>query len=143
VKPPLLRRVLAAALLAMVGVLVTRTTFAKVVINTIDVVASVSDNGRQVVVTGPIAIVPAGENVFLRVTVTQRTTGAIAEGEVRFTGTSSQQQWRVVAHTLGRATFEPGAATAVGLARTTSPRDEATDAHQWLVNITLVALAAP
>jgi hypothetical protein len=35
-------------------------------------------------------------------------------------------------------TFEEGPTTAVAVGRTTS-RGETTDAHQWLVNITLVA----
>jgi hypothetical protein len=37
----------------------------------------------------------------------------------------------------GGARFEPGPATAVGLGRTTV-RGEATNAHQWLVIISLV-----
>jgi hypothetical protein len=38
--------------------------------------------------------------------------------------------------THGKATFEEGSATAVAVASTTS-RGKVTDAHQWLVNITL------
>ena len=37
----------------------------------------------------------------------------------------------------GRATFEAGPATVVGLARS-SINGHATDAHQWLVNVTLL-----
>jgi hypothetical protein len=43
----------------------------------------------------------------------------------------------VHAVTHGKASFEEGPATAVALGSTTS-RGQATDAHQWLVDITLV-----
>jgi hypothetical protein len=39
--------------------------------------------------------------------------------------------------TQGKPSFAEGAAWAVALARTTDHRDT-TDAHQWLVNLTLV-----
>ena len=68
-----------AALLAIVaGVFVARTAFARIVRNTIDPVALVNDKGRQLVLTGPIAITD-GEKAVMRVTVTQRTTGAVAD----------------------------------------------------------------
>jgi hypothetical protein len=43
----------------------------------------------------------------------------------------------VHASVQGKAAFEAGPATAVALGRTTD-RGATTDAHQWLVNITLV-----
>jgi hypothetical protein len=43
----------------------------------------------------------------------------------------------VQASTLGKERFAEGPATAVALGRTTA-RGKATDAHQWLVEITLV-----
>ena len=49
----------------------------------------------------------------------------------------STNQWQVVARAQGKATFEPGPATAVGLAVSTI-RGNTTDAHQWLVDVTLV-----
>ena len=73
----------------------------------------------------------------MRVVVTQRSTGAVAEGVALFTGTGDIQQWKVRAVTLTRESFEEGPATAVALARTTL-RGQATDAHQWLVNVTLM-----
>ena len=70
--------------------------------------------------------------------VTQRSTGAVAEGRTLITCTGIHtQQWKVHASNHGNETFEAGPATAVGLAVTTS-RGKASDAHQWLVNITLV-----
>jgi hypothetical protein len=98
----------------------------------------VADGGRRLLVTGPIAC-SAGERTQLRVTVTQRTTGAVAEGQARFTcqGEDDVQQWEVRAVAQGEARFQEGTAWAVGLARTTAHGD-ATDAHQWLVEITVV-----
>ena len=92
--------------------------------------------GRHLIVTGPIECTQ-GERVELRVTVTQRETGAVAEGYAFFTCTVETQQWEVHAVTHSKATFEEGPATAVAIASTTS-RGTATDAHQWLVDVTLV-----
>jgi hypothetical protein len=96
----------------------------------------VTDNGRQLVVTGPIACT-AGQRVYLRVTVTQRDTGAVAEGHSRLLCSGDTQPWEVHAATQGKESFTEGAAWAVGLART-SERGDIDDAHQWLVDITLM-----
>ncbi len=109
--------------------------FARITVNTIDAQAVVADNGRHIVVTGPIACTKS-ERAFLRVTVTQRETGAVAEGSTRITCTGDAQQWEVHASAQDRAAFEEGPATAVALAHTTD-RGDITDAHQWLVEITL------
>ena len=125
-----------AALLATVaGVFVARTAFARVTFNTIDPVARVSDQGRHLTVTGPLAFT-AGETAYLRVTVTQRATGAVAEGDAVLSGTGTTNQWQVLATAQGKPVFAPGPAEAVGLAVTTT-RGTTTDAHQWLVQITL------
>ena len=52
-------------------------------------------------------------------------------------GTGTTNQWQVQATTQGKAVFTPGPATATAIAVTTT-RGTTTDAHQWLVNITLV-----
>jgi hypothetical protein len=123
--------------LALAGVFVARTAFAKVVMNTIDPVGIVAHNGRHVTLTGPLAIT-AGERAQMRVTVTQRTTGAVAEGHLILTGTGTTNQWEVTAAVEGRETFAARPATAVAIARTFQ-HGHATDPHQWLVNLTLVA----
>jgi hypothetical protein len=69
--------------------------------------------------------------------VTQRETGAVGEGYVIFKCAGVIEQWEVHAASHGKAIFEEGPATAVGVA-TTASRGETTDAHQWLANITLV-----
>ena len=110
--------------------------FARIARNTIDLFAIVAGNGRHLIVTGPIECTER-ERTYLRVTVTQRSTGAVAEGSTFFTCTGEIQQWEAHAVTHGKASFEEGPATAVAVAGTTSRR-QVTDAHQWLVNITLV-----
>lgn len=95
-----------------------------------------SDDGRQVILTGPFAC-SEGERGHLRVTGTQRSTGAVAEGRTLDTCTGGSQQWEVEATIRGQETFAEGAATAVAIG-TTTDRGATTDAHQWLVEITLV-----
>ncbi|HYX25085.1 MAG TPA: hypothetical protein VFC23_13110 [Thermoanaerobaculia bacterium] len=120
----------------VVGGLGTQTAFARITANTIDPVAVVADNGRDVIVTGPLSCT-AGERAYLRVTVTQRSTGAVAEGRTLLTCTESTQPWEVHASTQGTEIFEEGPATVTAVARTTE-RGETTDAHQWLVDLALV-----
>ena len=102
----------------------------------IDPVAMVTANGRHLILTGPIACT-GGERAYVRLTVTQRSTGAVAEGNAFLTCTGNTQQWEVHASTQSKESFAEGPATAVALARSTV-RGDATDAHQWLVDITLV-----
>ena len=104
--------------------------------NTIDPAAEVSEKGRHVRITGPIACT-VGQRAEIYVTLTQRATGAVAMGRSHFICTGYIQQWEVRAATHGREDFETGAASAVALG-ITSKRGKADDAHQWLVPITLV-----
>ena len=94
----------ATLLVILAGVFVTPTVVARISMNTIDPVGIVADQGRQVTATGPISVT-TGERTELRVTVTQRSTGAVAEGIIFFTGTGQTNQWEVAAITEGRATF--------------------------------------
>lgn len=125
-----------AIVLMLAGLFVAPWAFARIVMNTIDPIAVVTDHGRLVIATGPITCT-RGERAFLRVTVTQRATGAVAEGRSRIVCTGNSQHWEVHAATQGKATFDEGPAVAVAIARTADHR-EITDAHQWFVNITLV-----
>ena len=128
-------RMAAALVLTLVGVFSAAIAFAGVVLNTIDPDAVVTNTGRHIIVTGPLACT-ASEKAALRVTVTQRATGAVAEGRTRLTCTGHTQHWEVEAASHGPEPFQEGPATAVALVRTTT-REESTDAHQWLVEITL------
>jgi hypothetical protein len=123
-------------MMTLMGTFIARTAVAKILVNTIDPVATVADDGRHLVVTGPVACT-AGERAHLRVTVTQRDTGAVAQGHTFIRCNGDTQQWKVHAATQGKEPFQAGAATAVALDRTTRLGDP-TDAHQWLVEITLV-----
>jgi len=126
----------AAAVVNLAGGFAASLAFAKISLNTIDPITVVADNGRHLIVTGPINCT-AGERAYLRVTVTQHTSGAVAEGGNFVTCTGALQQWEVHALTQGAASFTRAAATAVGLG-STSFRGKATDAHQWLINVALV-----
>lgn len=138
-KPISRSRTLAAAVLflTMGGVLSAQTAFARITANTMNPVALVTDGGRHVLVTGPVACT-AGERLHLRVTVTQRSTGAVAEGRTLATCTGDTQLWEVHASALGPASFEAGPATATALGRTVD-HGTSTDANQWLVGLTLEA----
>jgi hypothetical protein len=108
---------LISLLLALVGVFVAPRAFARVTANTIDPVATVADHGRLLIVTGPIECT-GSERAYLRVTVTQHATGAVAEGRTLVTCTGGIQQWEIHASAQGAETFEEGPATAAALART-------------------------
>lgn len=103
--------------------------------NTIDPTGAVTGNGHHVIVTGPI-LCTAGELAELRATVTQRTTGAVAEGRGRITCTGADQTWKLRLEKAGRESFQEGEATAVAIAVTLN-EGKATDAQQWLVNVML------
>ena len=125
----------AALLVALWCIFGVPTAFAKLAANTINPIGQINKNGRELLITGPIAFT-AGEVVHLKVTVTQRSTGAVAEGMVVLHSTGTPFVWQVDAHASGHAEFQPGSATAVAVA-VSSSHHRATDAHQWLVNITL------
>src|SRR5262245_12633955 len=97
--------------LTLLGILVAPLAYARIAINTIDPTATLSDNGRKILVTGPIQT-DVVEKIYLRVTVTQRTTGAVAQGIAILRGTGELQQWEVRAKARGKASFEAGPATA-------------------------------
>ena len=130
------RLALGVIVLVIAGLFLAQGALARLVFNTIDSEAIVTAHGRHLVVTGPIQCT-AGEQTFLRVTVTQRQTGAVAEGGTLISCTGDLQHWEVRASTLGKASFQPGAAVATAIA-TTHDHGDTTDAHQWLVAITLV-----
>ena len=122
---------------AIVMILCAPVAVARILTNTIDPVATVTGDGRQIVVTGPLRC-GEGQRVSIGVTVSQRSTGAVAEGETQLICTGDTQHWEVRASIRGAQTFQEGPATAVAVART-NDRGVADDAHQWLVNIALAA----
>jgi len=132
-----MNRVLAVVVvLAIAGTWVVREACARIAKNTIDRVAILTDNGRGVIVTGPIEC-SESQPIELEVTVTQRQTGAVAQGRARITCSPTSQQWEVLTQTQGGETFQEGPAIAVAMARS-SVRGRADDAQQWLVDVTIV-----
>ena len=108
-----------AIVIALVGVFIVPMAFGGFHFNwTVDPVAIVTDNSRHIIVTGPIGC-DEGETAYLRVVLTQRETGAVAEGRTLITCTDDIQHWEVQASIQGKATFQEGPATAVVLGRTT------------------------
>ena len=127
--------VTAALVFSVAGVLVVPTVFARIVRNTIDPVATIADDGRFITVTGPVSCNQV-QWIDQRVTVTQRNTGAVAEGRSHFLCTPDVQQWTVEAAAQGRSRFEEGPATAGAIA-VTKVLGQPDDAHQWLVDLAL------
>jgi hypothetical protein len=125
----------AALVVVLCGLCLAPDSWARIMRNTIDAVATLGPRGRSVIVTGPIAC-DEQQQVDLRVTVTQRT-GAVAEGFATFICTAEEQQWTVEAAVQGRRALEAGDALVVALA-ISRVRGETDDAHQWLVQVTLV-----
>jgi hypothetical protein len=66
----------------------------------------------------------------LRVTITQRGTGAIAEGTTRIACRGGEVPWDLQASTVGRGALSAGPATACGLLRVPGG-DDPPDAFQW------------
>ena len=124
-------------ILAFATLLISQPSFAKLAANTVDSTIILDDHGRHLLLTGPISCT-GDERTAMRVIVTQRSTGAVAEGALTFTCSGANQQWEVRAQTKGQATFHAGPATVTALGITYDARNEATDAHQWLVNGTIV-----
>ena len=132
-KPTRAIRLVVAATAAIVA---SQLGVARITVNTIDPISIVTESGRHIVVSGPIECA-AGERAHLSVTLSQRTTGAVATASTFVVCTGERRQWDIDAVVIGNERFEPGPAIAVAVAQTTS-RGVATDAHQWLVPVTLV-----
>lgn len=115
----------------------TVEVFAGIQTNTINPTAAITHRGKKVLLTGPVKA-SAGEHVMIRVTLTQRTTGALAEGHAHFIATGLPQTWGVEVTVSGDERFEAGPATAVAAA-VTNIRGHSTDAHQWIVNVMLAS----
>jgi len=101
-----------------------------------DPTLEVNDNGRRVFVTGTVDCT-AGGKVQIHVSITQSSTGAVAEGNWKGECTGSLQTWVTDAVVHGSGELEAGDAQGVGLGITSSS-GKSTDALQWLNEITLV-----
>ena len=135
-KPPLKRALLVMALMATTMIALTASASAGVVLNTIDREASLDAGGHVVEATGPIRCSQV-ERATIRVTVSQRTSGAVAEGRWRGRCRRSTRTWTATRFVpQGAAIFEAGRAQACALAVTRRAK-RGTDAKQWCRTIEL------
>ncbi len=104
--------------------------------NTINPVAILKSKGRKVTVSGPVQC-DLGGNFELRVTVTQESTGAMAEGECKGECTGQVQKWEVNAILHGDTLFEEGPAEA-SARHCIQRHGKASSAHQWCKDIVVV-----
>ena len=103
----------------------------------IDLDLMLSNRGRQVHVTGPIACTQAQLQVIIRVTVTQRDTGALAEGRWQGACTTRTRTWRTTVAADGLAApFAAGAGQACALG-VVYERGRRIDAFQWCREVRL------
>jgi len=136
-KAALKRELLVVALMATTMIALPASASAGVVLNTIDREAILGAGGR-VAVTGPLRC-SGVERARIRVTVSQRTTGAVAEGRWRGLCRRTTKTWtatRFVPH--GAAMFKTGTAQVCALA-VTRRAERPTDAKQWCRRIKLTS----
>jgi hypothetical protein len=95
----------------------------------------VGNGGKRVEVRGHLTCT-SGEMAFLRVTVTQRSTGAVAVKDSGGTCTGKSQIFDVTASSVGAAHFARRKAKICALARTLR-NTHATDALQWCKTVRL------
>src|SRR2546422_5953327 len=91
--------------------------------------AFLGPHGGHVQVSGHV-VCSEGAVADLRVTITQRGTGAVAEGTTRIACTGHEAPWEIQGATVGRGAFSAGPATACGLLEVNGQNDPP-DAFQW------------
>ena len=129
-----------AILIALIGVSIAPTAFARNrITNAADVVRVTlsADNARQLTVSGHLGCPTNGLRAQIRVTVTQRSTGAVAEGSTVLTSTGDTQNWEIRAGVQGKWAFEEGPVTVVYFVQSFDS-EESTDANQWLRTFDLI-----
>jgi len=100
--------------------------------------ATLAHGGRTLRVAGPLSCA-GGATADVAVTITQRSTGAVARGRIRQRCDAAQTTFALGAQALRGAPFDtPGSAQACGAVRLRSPGRTGLDAFQWCRTITLV-----
>jgi hypothetical protein len=117
-------------------------TTTQVTISGIDPTLLIDAKGRQVVVTGPFECSAGGLIELLRVTVSQRVSGAVAEGETRAGCSGRTEAFALDAVTRRVASFVEGPAEVcalvlVGVHGALIGGGNVTEAHQWCRDVTL------
>jgi hypothetical protein len=88
-----------------------------------------TNNGRQVVVTGHVTCVK-GDDYEIQTTATQSTTGALARGRVEGRCSDRTDKFEAPTWVYDEALFEPGPAQVCGLLVTRN-RGKVSDVFQW------------
>ena len=132
------RLVLLSAVVGMITLVLAQPALAAIFQNTIDPDVDLGYQGRQLLVSGPIAC-DEGELLFLELTVTQSTTGASGSGRTLLHCTGELQHWEVQVHAHRRQAFEAGPAEACARGITLL-RGQVTDEREWCAanGVTLV-----
>jgi hypothetical protein len=114
---------------AIIAALATGPAFAAIRENTIDPVVTLSADGRQLLVTGPIACT-VGDTLLIRITVSQSGTEVVGDGRFVTRCTGDPQQWIVPVTSRDSAAFAAGRAQACALG-ITYDGEVVTDTRQW------------
>jgi alpha-beta hydrolase superfamily lysophospholipase len=109
--------------------------------NTIDEHATYTRDGARVRVTGPIGCTRE-ERIAIRVTVTQRATGARARKTWTSRCTGELQHWQVRARARHGKRFQTGKGRVCAVAQTRNS-SRVTDARKWCERVTVVELWIP
>jgi hypothetical protein len=117
------------ALCMMMSLLLVQSASAVMFRNTINPDVTMNANGRHLNVRGPIGCDP-GDLLRIRITVTQASTGAIAQGYTNYRCTGEDFEWTLKAVAYGAARFEEGEAQACALG-STRQGNTITDVRQW------------
>jgi hypothetical protein len=126
----MLRRfALLSAVVGIITLVLAQPALAAIFQNTIDPDVHLGYQGRQLLVSGPIAC-DAGELLFLELTVTQSATGATGSGRALLHCTGDLQQWEVHVQAHRRQAFDAGPAEACAHGITLL-RGQVTDEREW------------
>lgn len=122
---------------ATIALLLTQTASAVMFRNTINPDVTMNGGGNVLSVRGPIGC-DDGELLRLRLTVTQATTGALAQGYTSLDCTGDDVEWSLKAIAYGKARFEEGEAQACAMGLTRIG-NTVTDIRQWCAanNVTI------
>jgi pimeloyl-ACP methyl ester carboxylesterase len=105
--------------------------------NTIDGLATYTQDGRLVRVTGPIACT-RGERIAIRAAIRQPATAALARGRWNGRCTGEVQHWQVRARARGGSRFENGRGRVCAVARTRRGA-RVTDRRRWCERVQVAA----
>jgi len=109
----------------------------------IDLVAELTEDGRQIAIGGPLECSEGFKVADLTVTITQSGSRGVGVGKWKGACTGGEQDWNTLASIRGEgaATFVPGPAIACAVAQFTIGGQGA-EAKQWCQEVTVLPLGA-